>query len=400
MFKSRKRRLTDSEYHPSAKKRKKLQQEPLSSSPAKSIPTEESSPPPSSPGEPSSRLMVTASAPSSPLVGHPSEHLDVDVPAAEGKDLMDLDLDLRGDTVAAAINLDLDKTPTNRRIRPLLLRQTSSSSFLAAGPSDLSRSSAQLFALGDMEPDEEGPPDSPSVRSSRDQHRPLRIPPYQAPNTERELLPSSFAVSDRFESPQPVHIELPDPQSTPRRRQNHRVQNSGRVMSDGREALEAGIVSKQDRRRFQKTVAQDIWRNLTKKRPEGFGFKSEREFIDLLFSKGGGDGTTSANITRFCKSHGKYVADKIFDRASDQRTEYVVEKIESIVQKEAKALQEALTRSSRSKSGSNSAAVTEALERFSMDELSHRLRESAPRIWKLLSTAVDKKDEEITQRAA
>ncbi|KAJ7168843.1 hypothetical protein C8R46DRAFT_897511 [Mycena filopes] len=97
----------------------------------------------------------------------------------------------------------------------------------------------------------------------------------------------------------------------------------------------------------------------------------------------GGDAQTSANVTRFLKSHGRQIVATIFDRVPAIGQEYLDERfdeqLERVLQKEGKAIQDLLTRE-------EGASIFQLLEEFSMEQLGNQLEEIAPTLWRILET--------------
>jgi hypothetical protein len=79
----------------------------------------------------------------------------------------------------------------------------------------------------------------------------------------------------------------------------------------------------------------------------GAGFSSVMDFFQTLMLPGG-EAQASANLTRFFKKQGKEIIEAIIDRVPAVGQEFLDqkfdEKLEKVLQKEGRAIQELLTR--------------------------------------------------------
>ncbi|KAJ7762285.1 hypothetical protein DFH07DRAFT_739385 [Mycena maculata] len=129
--------------------------------------------------------------------------------------------------------------------------------------------------------------------------------------------------------------------------------------------------------------AREFLEKLTAPEEEGgAGFDSPMDWFETLLSSKD-DAQASANLTRFFKSNGARIMDDIIDRVPAVGQEYLNEKVdkrlEELLHKEGKAIQELLTRG-------QSTSIMELLEEFSMEELGDQLECAAPTLWRILET--------------
>ncbi|KAJ7448400.1 hypothetical protein FB451DRAFT_1053929 [Mycena latifolia] len=125
--------------------------------------------------------------------------------------------------------------------------------------------------------------------------------------------------------------------------------------------------------------AQRVIADLTKSTEDGgYNFKDLDEFFQGVF-RVGGDQHISANITRYVHGHGADLVRGIFARSAPAKEEYISGELAEIYQREGRAIQDILTRSSTT-------TVMELLKVFSMAQLAAELEEAAPWLWKALVT--------------